>query len=105
MRRFTDDPLVAGETPIRALHFVEPREPIDGLRLGVGLGSFSWTDAVLTARLTRVRSVHLVELRSALAEAYAAAGPAAPRWTPAVAGSPIRAQHLMELSRAVLALE
>ena len=105
---FTDPEIVAGVTPVRAVHFTELRTRIDGLRTVAGLGSFAWTDPVLTAGVTRVRLVHLLELRSALAAAYAAAGRTAPRWTdPARAPgtTPIRAAHLMELRAAVVALE
>ena len=107
-RRFTDDPIVPGVTPVRAVHFTELRVRIDVLRREAGLAPFSWTDPVLLAGGTPVRFVHLTELRSALAEAYAAAGRAAPRWADAsaAAGStPIRAAHVTELRAAVLALE
>ena len=105
-RRFTDDPIVPGVTPVRAVHFTELRVRIDVLRGEAGLAPFGWTDPVLLAGVTPVRLVHLTELRSALAEAYAAAGRAAPRWADASAGStPIRAAHVTELRAAVLALE
>ena len=105
---FTDDPLVAGLTPVRAVHFTELRTRIDILRAAVGLGRFPWTGAVLSPGVTRVRLVHLRELRSALSAAYAAAGRPAPSWTdaaPTAGTTPIRAAHLMELRAAVLALE
>ena len=104
---FTDDPIRPGVTPVRAVHFMELRTRIDGLRQAAGLAPFGWTDPVLTAG-TPVRLVHLVELRAALATAYAAAGRAAPRWTdaaPTAGTTPIRAAHLMELRAAVTALE
>ena len=105
---FTDDPIVPGVTPVRAVHFTELRARIDVLRQEAGLAPFRWTDAILTAGVTRVRLVHLLELREALAAAYAAAGRAAPRWTDAAAAAgttPIRAAHLTELRAAVVALE
>ena len=105
---FTDDPIVLGVTPIKAVHFTELRTRIDALRSAAGLPRFSWTDPVLRPGVTRVRRVHLLELREALAAAYAVAGRAVPRWTDAsaAAGStPIRAAHLTELRAAVLALE
>ena len=105
---FTDDPLVPGATPIKAVHFTELRTRIDALRSAAGLPRFSWTDPVLRPGVTRVRRVHLIELRSALAEAYGAAGRAAPRWTdasPSSGSTPIRAAHVTELRAAVLALE
>ncbi len=105
-RRFTDDPIVPGVTPVRAVHFTELRVRIDVLRGEAGLAPFGWTDPVLLAGVTPVRLVHLTELRSALAEAYAAARRAAPRWADASAAStPIRAAHVTELRAAVLALE
>ena len=105
---FTDDPLVPGVTPIKAVHFTELRMRIDALRSTGNLARFSWTDPVLRPGVTRVRRVHVLELRQALAEAYSASGRAAPRWTdasPAAGSTPIRALHLTELRAAVLALE
>ena len=104
---FTDDPIVPGVTPIKAVHFTELRTRIDALRSAAGVPRFSWTDLVLRAGVTRVRRVHLLELRAALAGAYSAAGRAAPRWTDPspTAGTAIRAVHVTELRAAVLALE
>ena len=105
---FTDDPIVPGVTPVRAVHFTELRGRIDVLRSEAGLARFRWTDPELRAGVTRVRRVHLLELRAALVEAYSASGRAAPRWTdasPAAGSTPIRALHLTELRAAVLALE
>ena len=105
---FTDDPIVPGVTPVKAVHFEELRARIDVLRGEVGLSRFRWTDPVLRARATRVRFVHLLELREALAEAYAAAGRSAPSWTDAAPGverTAIKAVHLMELRAAVRVLE
>ena len=107
-RSFTDHPLVRGVTPIRAVHFRELRERIDGLRAAAGLARFGWTDPVITAGVTPVKLVHLLEMRVALGEAYAETGRAAPRWTdtaPTGGATPIRAAHLMELRAAVVALE
>ena len=105
---FSDDPIVPGLTPVRAVHFTELRTRIDALRSAAGLARFSWTDPALRAGETWVRRVHLLELRAALAEAYGAAGRAAPRWTdasPTAGSTPIRAAHVTELRAAVVALE
>ena len=105
---FTDDPIVAGVTPVRAVHFAELRTRIDAVRRGLGLGRYPWTNPVLRAAVTRVRLTHLLELREALAAAYAASGRAAPRWNdplPPTGRTPIRALHLTELRAAVVALE
>ena len=105
---FTDDPIVPGVTPIRAVHFTELRTRINALQSVAGLRPFPWSDPVLRAGVTRVRLAHLLELRTALAAAYAAAGRSAPRWTdaaPVEGATPIRAAHLTELRAAVVALE
>ncbi len=105
---FTDDPLLPGATPIRAVHFTELRTRIDALRAAAGLTAFRWTDPVLRPGVTRVRLAHLLDLREALAAAYAASGRPAPRWTDTAPGGgaiPIRAAHLTELRAAVQALE
>ena len=105
---FTDDPIVAGVTPVRAVHFTELRARIDALREEAGLGRFRWTDPVLRAGVTPVRLVHLLELREALGAASTAAGREAPRWTdaaPTAGTTPIRAAHLTELRAAVVVLE
>ena len=105
---FTDHPLRPGVTPVRAVHFIELRVRIDGLRGRAGLSPFGWTDPVLTPGVTPVRRVHLTDLRTALDQAYAASGRPAPSYTdPAVrAGATvIAAAHVMELRAAVVALE
>ena len=105
---FTDDPIVPGVTPIRAIHFTELRQRIDALRAAAGLARVSWTDSVLRPGGTPVRLVHVLELRVALAAAYTAAGRAAPRWTdpsPTGGTTPVRAAHLTELRAAVVTLE
>ena len=105
---FTDHPLRPGATLIRAVHFLELRARIDGLREGLGLSAFRWTDPILTPGLTPVRRLHLMDLRTALDQAYRAAGRPAPGYTDATVrggATVIKAAHLMELRAAVVALE
>ena len=103
---FTDDPIVAGETPVRAAHFRELRERIDGLRATHGLNRFRWTDSTLATGATPVKGIHMTELRTALRQAYDAAGRTAGFNTGAVnAGRRILARHINELRRAVETLE
>ncbi len=105
---FTDDPLVAGVTPVRAVHFEELRQRIDALRAQAGLSGFSWTDAVLTPGVTPVLRVHVTELRAALDAAYVADRRPSPTWDDAVVtagATPIRARHVTGLRAAVVALE
>ena len=70
---FTDDPLVPGVTPVRAVHLLELRARIDALRRRAGLPAFGWTDAQVVPGVTPARAAHLLELRSALGDACAMA--------------------------------
>ena len=66
---FTDHPLVAGSTPIRAAHMNELRDRIGGLRWRTtcrGPG----TDVPIQPGVTPVKAVHLMELRAAVDETY-----------------------------------
>jgi hypothetical protein len=105
---FTDDPLAARSTPIKAGHVSELRTAIDSVRVARGLAAFAWTDPTLTPGSTAAKAVHLTDLRTALSQAYQAAGQTSPTYTdPTVqAGlTLIRASHLNELRTAVRALE
>jgi len=104
---FTDDPLAAYSTPIKAVHLTELRTAIDRARAARGLASFSWTDPTLSPGSTRIRAIHLTELRTALNQAYQAAGRSLPTYTdPIIVAGPtfIRAIHLSELRAALRAL-
>ena len=99
--RFTDDPIEAGVTPIRVVHFMELRAVIDGLRAANGVGRFPWTDPTLAAGVA-VRAIHMAELRTALRQVYEAAGRTIDFSTAAPeAGRTIHAWHIDELRRAV----
>ena len=104
---FTDDPLVARNTLVKAVHITELRAAIDRLRGDRGLAPFAWTDRTLVPGVTRARAVHVTELRTALDQTYQASRQAPPTYTdPAlVAGrTTIKKVHLDELRAAVLGL-
>jgi glucose/arabinose dehydrogenase len=103
---FTDHVLVAGVTPVRAIHVVELRTRIDAQRRRFGLQDFAWTDTP-AAGVTPVRAVHVSEMRVALEQAYVAAGRTPPVYTDPVlaAGMTVRAVHIAELRAGVTALE
>jgi hypothetical protein len=105
---FTDDPIVAGATTIRALHVLELRSHINVIRAALGLPAYTWTDPTLTPGSTIIQAQHIIDLRSALAEAYVAAAVTPPTYTDAVLTTGItspRAVHIAELRAAVLAIE
>ena len=105
---FTDHPIEAGVTPVRAIHFLELRARIDALRSREGLPEYDWTDPDLRAGVTQVRLVHLTDLQTALAETHVATGrsaPVHPDMEPTAGVTGIQAAHVMELRAVVAALE
>jgi hypothetical protein len=102
---FTDDPLVARNTLVKAVHITELRTAIDRLRQARGLAPFAWTDRTLAPGITPARAVHVTELRTALDQAYQASRQAPPTYVdPALARTTIKKVHLDELRAAVLGL-
>jgi hypothetical protein len=105
---FTNVPLVAQTTPVRAAHVAELRAAIDALRAWRALPAVTWTDPVIAAGVTTVRAIHLIQLRRALDGVYAADGLAPPVWdpSPVVAGvTPITASQLEQVRLRVRAVE
>ena len=101
---YTDDPLTARVSIVKAEHITELRTAIDMLRLRYGLGAFAWTDNSLAAGSTGVKAVHVTDLRTALNAAYVAAGRTPPIYTDAtiaVAGTVVKAAHITELRAAI----
>jgi hypothetical protein len=62
---WTDNPVVAGITRIRALHVNELRRAVDNYRFAIGVPPGGWTDNPVTTA-TPVRAVHFTELKSAI---------------------------------------
>ena len=106
---FTDSPLTAGVTTIRAVHLTELRNRIDAQRQRCGLSLFSWTDSPVTSAVTPIKGVHINEMRTALNDAYTACHISPlPTYTdnPITASSTfVKAIHITELRNAVIAIE
>ena len=102
---FTDDPLIAGVTPIKSVHLNELRARVDWIRAKRGLAPFAYSEPITPG--TIVKAAHVSELRSALAAAYVASGLPAPTYTDMglAAGMSIKVVHLAELRSAVRAIE
>lgn len=93
---FTDDPLMAGLTVIRAIHLAELRTAVNAVRAQASLGAASFTDAASAGVL--VKAVHINELRTALDAAMSALSLAAGGWTDVPAsGVAIKAVHFQEI--------
>jgi CSLREA domain-containing protein len=102
---FQDDPLIAGVTPVRAVHISELRLGINDLRTRFGLADVPWLDPALNGVL--VKAGHVQQMRAAVLEAYAAAGRLPPPFSDPVitpTATPIRAMHLTELRNALKAV-
>jgi RHS repeat-associated protein len=95
---FTDDPLVAGVTVIKAVHITELRTAIDQARARAGLAAASWAESI-SSSVTLIKASHITELRARLAEARTALGLSAASYTdPNLAvGDPVKAAHIQEL--------
>lgn len=96
---FTDDPLVAGVTLIRAVHLAELRDAVNLMRAAAGLAATAFSDPVLSSA-TPVRAIHLQELRAALAQARTTLGVPPITFTDPIvtAGvSTVRTVHIGEL--------
>lgn len=93
---FTDDPIMAGVTIVKALHVAELRSAIDGARTRLGLGAYSWSTPPAVGAF--VTAAQVVDLRTAVLPILQRIG-AVTAFTdePLVAGSPIRAIHLQEI--------
>ena len=94
---FTDDPLVAGVTPIKALHITELRTAVNQARARAGLAAANWAEAVAAGVV--IKAAHVVELRARLDEARTALGLAAATYTDPglAAGTIVKAVHIQEL--------
>jgi YD repeat-containing protein len=94
---FTDDPLQAGVTVVKALHITELRAAVNQARARVGLPAATWDEAVTAGVL--IKAAHILELRTRLDQARAALGLGAASYSspaPAIGGS-VRAAHIQEL--------
>jgi len=103
---FTDEPLAAGVTFVRALHVIELRQRVNALRVRFGLAAAAWTNDSLGGGV--IRALHVTELRIALYDAYTQAGVpfpglGDPALTPG--STPVRALHFSQLRLLVKNLE
>ncbi len=104
---FTDSALASGLTTIRAAHINDLRSRINTLRTANGLAAQSWTDPTLSTAIP-VRAQHITELRAALNDVYLKLNMALPTYTDPVMVAhvtPAKAAHIIDLRKAVVAIE
>jgi hypothetical protein len=98
---FTDDPLVAQSTVVKALHITQLRTAVNAVRALAGLGAGSFTDPTLTSAIV-IKAAHVTDLRGALDPARSNLGLPTVSYTDApLAGVAVKAIHLQELRTAV----
>ncbi len=98
---FSDDPLVAAVTTVKAAHLTELRNAV---RAAAGLvgQTPTFTDDPLTAGVT-IKAIHITQLRTALTNAFTALHLTVPAFTDPTltAGMTIKAAHLQEIRNAL----
>ena len=93
---FTDDPLVAGTTVVKAAHVTELRTAVNAVRAAAGLGAATWTNTSLSGAW--IKAVDVAELRTNLGDAINMLGLTAPNYTDTtLAGVPVKKAHFDEL--------
>jgi len=100
---FTDDPLVAASTRIKAAHLTQLRQAVNAVRACAGLPAAPFTDPALSPSV-KMKAVHIQELRNALTPARTALGLPAiaftdPSLTPG--STRIKAAHVQDLRTGV----
>jgi YD repeat-containing protein len=101
---FTDDPLVASTTVIKAAHLTQLRAAVNAVRASIGLAAAGWTDPTITVGTTVIKAVHVQELRTALSAAWTALGLGAMTFTDptlTTGTTVIKKAHLDELRQGV----
>lgn len=76
---FTDDPLVAGVTTIKALHLTQLRQAVNAVRSTANLSPASWTD--ISPQGVSVKAVHVSQLRTNLSQGLSTLGFSNPPYT------------------------
>lgn len=91
MPHWTNHPIVAGETRVRAVHINELHTAVRDAHVAAGLPPVTWTDPVLTTGVP-FRVVHFTQLRTAIQGLWSHAGMGPlPNWSAGSAPSVNRA--------------
>ncbi len=96
---FTDDPLIAQATRIKALHITELRQAVNVFRAAAGLPPATFTDPTVSTAIA-IKASHFRELRLALNQARVPLGLSSVTFTDATlteGATQVRAVHLGEL--------
>jgi hypothetical protein len=97
---FTDDPIVAQSTVVKAVHITQLRTAVNAMRAAAGLGAATFTDASPVT----IKKIHVQELRDALTPARAPLGLSTLIFTDptlTIGASQVRGVHVQELRSGV----
>lgn len=101
---FTDEPLTATVTQVKAQHINELRQAVNAVRQTAALAAATWTNPSLVAQSSVIYAVDVQELRNNLNPALSAIGLTVPSYTDSpltVGTTTIKAVHIEELRHAV----
>lgn len=100
---FTDDPLTAGTSPVKALHMQELQSRVSTLRTFYGLGTYNFT--AITAGTTSLAgwTTHVNQIRAAIEDVCNASGKTHESWISFSVNCP-RADVIQQLRIVILAL-
>ena len=96
---FTNDPLIATSTTVKAVHVTELLQAVNAMRATASLGAMSFTDPLPTAGIP-VKALYVQQLRTALSQARTPLGLSAITFTDPTLTSGttrVKAAHLQEL--------
>ena len=98
---FSDDPLTAGVTEVKAAHLTELRQAVNAVRAAAGLAAATWTDSAPLGVV--IKGVHLQELRTNVDQAYTAIGWWVQPYTDTTLSTaiPVKKVHVEELRQRV----
>jgi hypothetical protein len=97
---FTDDPLAASTTNIKAQHIYDLRQAVNAIRVTAGLAAASWSDPTLSG--VTIKAAHFQELRNNLDQALTALGlPAGSYTDSSLSGVVIKKAHVDEIRQRV----
>lgn len=100
---WTDDPLVAGETPIKALHMQELQSRVNTIYAFYGLGTYNFTTITAGATSLARWTTHVNQIRTAIEEVCSASGKTHENWISFSVNCP-RADIIQQLRNVILAL-
>jgi hypothetical protein len=99
---FVDDPLLIGQTIIKAVHVSQLRDAVSALRRSAGLGQVTWTDPLLPG--IPVKALHIQQLRTGVDQGRATLAVPTPPYTDSTLvpfSTVVRAIHVHELRQRV----